>query len=81
MSEEGFVRFAATTYALDEALDELRKEREEEEEEERAKRLVEEESEETPPLPKPKRVVALVRRPDPSLVVDPALRALLTKPR
>ncbi len=89
MSEEGFVRFAASMYALDEALEDRKKELEEEEEEERKKRLrdTEEEEDVEPCVTKrrrvsnPKRVVSIVREPDPRLVMDPALNALLSKPR
>jgi hypothetical protein len=89
MSEEGFVRFAVSLYALDEALEGRKKELEEEEEEERKKRLrdTEEEEDVEPCVTKrrrvsnPKRVVSIVREPDPRLVMDPALNALLTKPR
>lgn len=89
MSEEGFVRFAASLYALDEALEARKKERDEEEEEERKKRLrdTEEEEDVEPCVTKrrrvsnPKRVVSMVREPDSRLVMDPALNALLTKPR
>lgn len=89
MSEEGFVRFAVSLYALDEALEGRKKELEEEEEEERKKRLRDNEEEEDvePCVTKrrrvsnPKRVVSIVREPDPRLVMDPALNALLTKPR
>lgn len=89
MSEEGFVRFAVSLYALDKALENRKKELEEEEEEERKKRLrdTEEEEDVEPCVTKrrrvsnPKRVVSIVREPDPRLVMDPALNALLTKPR
>lgn len=89
MSEEGFVRFAASLYALDEALENRKKELEEEEEEERKKRLrdTEEEEDEVPCVTKrgqrknPKRVISVVKKPDSRLVVDPALKALLSKPR
>ena len=89
MSEEGFVRFAVSLYALDEALENRKKELEKEEEEERKKRLrdTEEEEDVEPCVTKrrrvsnPKRVVSIVREPDPRLVMDPALNALLTKPR
>ncbi len=89
MSEEGFVRFAASMYALDEALEDRKKELEEEEEEERKKRLrdTEEEEDVVPCVTKrrqvlnPKRVVSIVREPDSRLIMDPALNALLSKPR
>lgn len=89
MSEEGFVRFATSVYALDEALEERKKALEEEEEEERKKRLKDTEEEEGVVFHvtkkrqhmSPKCVVSIVREPDPRLVIDPALNALLSQPR
>lgn len=84
MSEEGFVRFAAMTYALDEAIDARNKE--EEEEEERERRLRDSKEEEwsvtkSRQRQNPKRAVPVEKKPDPRLVVDPAIRELLSKPR
>lgn len=85
MSEEGFVRFAATTYALDEAFDDLQKEREEEEEEERAKQLAEEAEEhaqwEETVSRKQKRSIRPLNKPKTNLAIDPWLHTLLTTPR